>query len=189
MSEPKSVRINAVVTKNQRKKWKDYVEEEGEYSSLSDLIRTAVEREINRSDTNPQSEDSIQSGEILDRINELGQRFGSVESRLSAIESKSQKQPEIGQLATKIYKILPEIKPGSREWDKKKRDLHDESQVHDSQDIQLQKLKLEGTTEAFAQILDEPEYRIQEAIDKLQSDTYSVLSVEYDGQTRYYKEV
>lgn len=191
-SEPESVRVNAVVSESQREKWKNHVEQSGEYSSLSDLIRTGVEREIQGRESNGSGEESIQTGEILDKLDELGSRFNSVESRLSSLESESKQDPEIGQLATEIYGILPDKEPGSDGWEMKRNDLKDELEAieegyinGDSQSVHESLHGWRGTVKGLSNALNEPEYMVQKAIEKLLNDPIPVRETD-DG--RYYKE-
>lgn len=184
-SEKESVRVNAVVSESQRDRWKDHVEESGEYSSLSDLIRTGVEREIQGRDTGSDEAESIQTGEILDKLDELGSRFNSVESRLSSLESESQTDPEIGQLATEVYQILPDMEPGSKEWKGRKQELNQQLSL-ETEEAKEEYNAWKGTIEGLSNALDAPEYMIEDAIEKLQNDTNRVRQTD-DG--RLFKEV
>ncbi|QIQ77765.1 hypothetical protein GL213_09970 [Halogeometricum borinquense] len=69
------------VSEDQKNRWQTYVEENGEYDTLTDLIRTSVEREISDV-TTTQGGGNADSG----RLDTLDERTDKILSRLSTIE-------------------------------------------------------------------------------------------------------
>lgn len=188
--ETESVRVNFVLPKAKRNRWDEFVEENPEYSTRTDLIQTAVAHEIAGAHGNNGGPDTnelaIQMGELMDKMDDMMDRFGAMESDLQALKSETRKEPEIGKLATEVYQRLPDEEPGTEVWEAE-RNKREQFRTRDTEAEASYQAWL-GTPHGLAEALNEPEYRIRDAIDKLLTDTHSVRETELHGETRYWRE-
>jgi len=182
MSEGEKKMVNFRVEQSQKRKWDEHVEESNEYTSLSQLIRLAVERQINEPGRNEGGLDAA----TKDRINELVERSRQTEGkidrmqdRLETVEKHLQEAPEdIKELAGEVFDVLPQ-KPSDREI---KRLFSDETTPVIGDVVES------GKIEDIAGYLDEKEYEVRRAIENLQQDTSLVGSVVIDEQERFFRE-
>lgn len=185
------VRVNAEVSKEKREKWKEYAQEEPNADgNLSRLIRYSVEKEIARDespDNGANEEVLTKIGELGTQLSEISERIGSLEARMSRVEEMAREEPEIGEVTGELFDLLPQIEPGTEEWKRKDRDLHQELEHTESESIRQKYLGWNGTVDSLSEALDESEYVVRKALEKLQTDTHLVRSTEHDGETRFYK--
>lgn len=198
-TESKQIRL--VVDEELVAKWDDYWEGEDEYSSRADLIRTAVAHEMADSvpsSRGPGTDDlSIQMAKVMERMEDLSQRTESIESDIRFLKTQARKDPEAGKLATKIFRHLPSEEPGTDEWKVELADREntleaasmDKEPAPDLAESKRRVKAWHASVQDLAVALGEPEFRVQEAVGKLLTDTHAVREVEYDGKTRYWKEV
>lgn len=180
--------IHIQVSKDKKEDWEEAVENNEEFRSLSDLIRLSVSRELSGEhelDQQQTFESEGQIGEILEGINRLESRIGDIDTRLRTVEGEVAKDPEMGKLSTKVFTLLPDEEPGSEAWEQKQIDLQQELEQTDSEEVREQYRAWKGTIEGLSNAIEEPKYRIEEAIEKLQSDTPELMRETDDG--RYYK--
>jgi predicted transcriptional regulator len=75
--------------------WKDAVEDSTEYSSLSDLVRRAVTKELSETESpQPAGEASVDSGtleELTDGLKRIESKIEDIDSRVSSIEGSTGK--------------------------------------------------------------------------------------------------
>jgi hypothetical protein len=209
--EMKTVAVRTSKKKKQR--WEDYVEESNQ-PSLSQLIRIATEREIARG--NPLEppekggEDTREpSPEVMQKLEQISNKLQSLDRRLTTIESDRYGDEELTGLATEIFRILPrsimEIQqaiaqkedafPGENEeidveyMADAMGDDELESKPPSEDTTQSGERICTGSIDDIAAILDADEEAVQLAINRLQSTTHSVYSVESAaGTVHYYKE-
>lgn len=107
---PNKSRIGLEVHEETKQRWRDAVDESAAYSSLSDLIRQSVAKEL-ADDSDPSGETSEASidGEALNRISEgvstIEGRLGEIEGRLAELESDTT-TPDDSLTRTKIFQYL-----------------------------------------------------------------------------------
>lgn len=177
--------VNLWVDPEQKARWEAYLEEETGVQYLSQLIRMAVENEI--SETGPTDvtipaclENQLQ--EVTDTVQQFERNVQRIDERLVAIEQAVRDDPEIRDLANRIFDLLPTheelteyeqlvAQAGSRPPETV------ESAVHS------------GRVTDIAGHLEETEHRVRQALDKLQQDMHRVHTTQIDDEQRYYKEV
>jgi hypothetical protein len=201
------------LSKEKKNRWEEHVEESHQ-PTLSQLIRIATEREIARG--NPleppeQGDNTAQepAPEILHKLEEISNKLQSMDRRLSAIESDRYGDEELTKLATEAYRILPSSiaevqkavaqKEGAYpvEDDEVEIEFMVEAMTDDEQEVttpstdnsQSIRGPCTGSIEDIAALLNADEEAVQLAINRLQSTTHSVYSVESAaGTVHYYKE-
>lgn len=115
MSEEERKQINLVVSQKQKQEWEDYAEDHPDFTSLSDLIRTSVTREIK--DGYVQKSDIMRTGagggvpdDLSDSIQGIQEQLASMDDRLHSIEASSESTPEeIKDLALSLVDALPKL--------------------------------------------------------------------------------
>lgn len=176
MSE--TTRVNLVVSDAKKEEWESYATENGEYSSLSDLIRTAVARELKggHSPSNGSQTEEVerQVAQVVEAVEGLSGRFEAVETRLQALEDKSHTDPKVEQLKGDVFDVLPTDKPGTQEWRE-----HAEDPASGPGWF--------GTIEGLSEATGEPEYRVREAINRLREETHLIRETEFKDETRFYR--
>ena len=105
-------RIHALVSEEQKQEWKEATEDDtAEYTSLSHLVRTAVQREI--ADENP-----IRGGngeiptELQESILSMADTIDSIDSRLSSVQRRLNKlEVESGEEALDVQQRILQVLP------------------------------------------------------------------------------
>jgi len=167
-----------VIPEEQKGRWESYVEENPDLTSLSQLVRQAVEAEINRDDSsNTTGDDNTMAdgrlSEVLETTQTIKSQVENVEDRLYGIEQAVRENPEISELAADLFEILP-----TRE---------ELNNYHTGSPPGPNEIGA-GTMEAFADQLGEDEYRVQQALEKLQDEIALVYSTsDFGDENRYYK--
>lgn len=183
------VRVNLEVTEEKKEKWQKEASQHPEANgNLSAFIRASVEREIvdDRSGGSIESEEIMKKlGEIGNSINQVNTRLDSVETRLASVERETTRDPEIEELKGKIFDCLPDKEPGTRGWKAKQNKLEITAGENDAAIAEYE--SWQGTIEGLSRALDEPEFAIQQAIERLQENTELIRTTEYGGETRYWR--
>lgn len=185
------VRVNLEVAEEKKEKWQKEASQHPEANgNLSAFIRASVEREIadDRSGGSIESEEIIKKlGEIGDSINQVNTRLDSVETRLTSVEAETTRDPEIEELKGEIFDCLPDKEPGTLEWKAERKELKTIAGTSDTATAKADYEGWLGTIEGLSRALDEPEFAIQQAIERLQENTGLIRTTEYGGETRYWK--
>jgi hypothetical protein len=189
--------INLVVTEEQKTRWEEYLNKESdEFRSLSQLIRRSVEKQVNEQtkagDGGVPEDLTRQLSEIAEGMNRIESQMRDFDGRLSTIEQEIRDDPDIKQLANEVFALLP-TKEEVIEYEKT-------SQQAGAEPPHLPQTD-DGTVSTIAEVLDEKELRVEQALDQLQQDTNQVndftlgeevpgWSETYDGgeALRYYKQ-
>jgi len=172
-------RFNMVIPEKQKERWEDYVEENPDVTSLSQLVRQAVETEIAQGSTSDATVgmDEVareRLSELLEDTKKIKSGIENVEDRLIHIEQEVRDNPEISELAADVFEVLP-----SRE------DIED---YHKGRQPGQNEVGA-GTVEEFADRLGREESRIERALEKLQNEIALVYTTdEFGNKTRYYKQ-
>lgn len=107
--------VNIKLPSSQKQRWKDYEEESDEFSNLSHLIRTSVEREINRDmDYWSTKEQEIDFSELQTQINRME---GSIRGLREDIESVRMLQAANSGLEELKQNVIRFIPSSDREFD------------------------------------------------------------------------
>lgn len=209
--EYKTVAVRLV--KEKKKRWEDYVEESHQ-NTLSQLIRIATEREIARDNPLKPPEEAEEdlgepSPEVMHKLDQISNKLQSVDRRLSAIESDRYGDEDLTELATEVYRILPssvvEIQQAVAKKENERPDKEENVDVTfmaeamgednpvattpSSDSAQSGRGPCTGSIGDIATMLDADEEAVQLAINRLQSTTHSVYSIESAaGSVHYYKE-
>lgn len=177
---PGKKQINAQVSQSQRKRWKEYARETNR--SLSDLIRLAVEKEINQEEQSSTGPDEVtrQLSTVVDTVERIEQKAGDLETRLQSVETEVKDDPNIKALANDVFEVLP--------------DSEEEVMEAQHQDLKGTPTPPEtkassGHIEDIAATLDEPIHQVRAALDHLQEETTLVQTVVWNDGARYYKGV
>lgn len=177
--------VNLWVNPKRKARWEAHLDEASEFQYLSQLIRHAVEREINRDDADGSALDLSQevAGEFDDlhgSINEVEQLMQEVESRLSGLEREVRDDPRVRKLANEVFQILP-TRSDITDYQKQETTgtTHDDRVVTEVDS---------GRIDAFAEHLDAEPHEVRAALDRLQEDTHRVHTLDGGDEPRYYEE-
>lgn len=172
--------VGAQVPPDQKERWEEYAEEN--HRTISHLIRLAVEQEI-RDGEETTSDSPEGSGQLEQRIGELETNFEQVEQALfdlkdeiSVIRQEVQNNPEIQELASDVFAILP-TSP-------------DEVQFETYTDGARRPgdSTTTGHPADIADRLDVTEIDVQQALRYLRRNTAQVHEMQEGDRTHYYKE-
>ena len=189
----RDAQVNIKLARDTLDDWDEYIEEESDFTTRSEFVRFAVNREVSRQQEAEQGTDEESQAllrEIRDSVSELNNRMNSVEKQVDTLQSAVRKDPQTEELANEVFSLLPDEKPGTRAWREENKTLHQQAQAESDPKIQKQAHAWEGTTEALAKAFDKPERKIDDALDLLRAETHLIFSEETgDGKKRYYKKV
>lgn len=178
---PDKKQINLQVSQSQRKRWKQYADET--HRSLSDLIRLAVEKEINQDEQTAEglSDEAIrQLSTLVEGVERVEQKAGDLETRLRSIETEVKDDPSIKALANSVFEVLP---------DSEEEVMEAEHQDQKAEPVSPSTKASSGRVGDIAEALDEPVNRVREALSHLREETTLVQTADWNDGTRYYKEV
>ena len=176
--------VNLWLDEEQKARWESYVEESADLQYMSQLVRKAVEQEVNGSESNesPIAEGTIeQLTDAIEVIAGLDRKLEALDDRLLSIEQAVRDNPEVRDLANRVFEILP-TKAEISEYE------HLVSTAGSRPPENVASSAQSGALCDIAGVLDEPDHRVREALHKLQKDTHQVHTFERDDETRFYKE-
>ena len=189
----RDAQVNIKLARDTLDEWDEYIEEESDFTTRSEFVRFAVNREVSNQQEATQGTDEESQAllrEIRDSVVDLNDRMNSVEKQVDTLQSAVRKDPQTEDLANEVFSLLPDEKPGTKAWREERSDLQTQAQAESDPEIQKQAHAWEGTTEALARAFDTPERKIYDALDILLAETHLIFSEETgDGKKRYYKEV
>jgi Arc/MetJ-type ribon-helix-helix transcriptional regulator len=192
MSE-RDAQVNIKLARDTLDKWDECIEEESNFTTRSEFVRFAVNREVSSQQEAKQGADNESQAllrEIRDSVADLNDRMNSVEKQVDTLQSAIRKDPQNENLANEVFSLLPDEKPGTPAWREERSNFQAYAQGEFEPEIQREALAWEGTTEALARAFAKPERKIDEALDILLAETHLIYSEETgDGKKRYYKEV
>lgn len=174
-------RANFMLSKEQKDKWDTHVEDADEFSSLSQLIRQSVERELaggHDSGGGGGVDDEAREmlHDLVDGHRKIMARMDGLDDRLQAVESAMSEPPEeMKDLMGDVFDVLPaedELAPAG------------EGVLNDDEPTVMNPPVDTGRIEDVADHLDEQTYRVRRAIEQLQEDSSLVEQTEDD---RYYR--
>jgi hypothetical protein len=196
--------VNVKIDPEKKKRWVNYKDESPHVNSLSDLVRTGVAKEIAESETDDttQSSQAEASEEVLTALSELQNQVRGMGERLEAVEQSTQQDPEITKLASEIFEILP-TEEEVEKWVNGNDEIDyipgDGAVVISGSVLEEEKVTTpieevphaieSGTPEAIGSEVEAEYQKVDDALDKLADDMARVRSSEYDGKTRYWRDV
>lgn len=193
-------RVNVSVEDEQKNRWEEHVEDSPEYTTLSQLVRSAIEAEIADEAGSQPLESPGMNEDFLEQFGELKSEIRDVKDRLGRVEENVKENPELEKLASEVFDILPTKDDFTPETTVRfapgegllyapvgKSAMTGEQNQVPAEKVSGNELSRTGQIEAFAHILGESSHKIQEAVEKLSGDTAMVRSETVDGQIRYYR--
>jgi hypothetical protein len=193
-------RVNVSVEDEQKNRWEEHVEDSPEYTTLSQLVRSAIEAEIADEAGSQSLEGPGMNQDFLEQFGELKSEIRDVKDRLGRVEENVKQNPELEELASEVFDILPtkdDLTPKATVWFAPsegllyapvgKSVLTGEQEQVPAEDVSDDELSRTGQIESFAHILGESSHKMQEAVEKLTGDTAMVRSETVDGEVRYYR--
>jgi hypothetical protein len=193
MSERKP-QINLVVTEEQKDRWESYLDSQSGFKSMSQLIRQSVEKQV-QADSDGQGSESSERvtegiSEVLEAVKRVESKVVDLEGRVATVETEVRDDPKVKHLANEVFGVLP-----SRE------EVLETAKLEAKAGASPNSPASRGTVEGIATELEVEQYRIPDALEKLQEDTHQigtlVLSEDIQGwsqqygedhRTRYYKQ-
>lgn len=181
--------INFRVDASQKEEWEEFIDESGRFSSLSGLIRAAVEKEI----SDGQAEEIAQNPALSSDVNELKENIERIENDVRWLRRQQQDEVDISDLAQEVFDTLETLPDPPSSY------LPEE--VEDAQTFRRKEAARmviqpanedespsPQTAKAIADQLDIEPGDVRDAIDHLQEQFLPVVGVKIDGQTHYFKE-
>jgi len=163
--------VNLRVNIRQKARWERYAKQNNEYTSLSHLIRIAVENEMSED-----SEESPIEGEMVDKVrtelNSLSKDIEQLQKDVSWIRGRE--EHDVEEFAHTLFSNLESISTDDPETVA--------AQIGVTAGLEPQ------TTTALADRLDTTPRRIEEAIDFLKEQHMPLIKFEVDGETHWLKE-
>lgn len=190
--------VNVKIDSERKDRWEDYKDQSMEVSSMSDLVRLSVEKELSGLEGGSgDNSDNAQLGEIASTLKDIQSDIGQLDKRLSRVETSTQENPELDKLANEVFPLLPDEEPGTRAWEEQLTDFQDELEAieaghteGDRENVVQSLAGWKGTPEAIAEALDVSELDSRKALERLVSDMSGrVRTTDHAGEERYWRDV
>jgi len=169
-----SERLNLVVDESQKERWQDYVDGTAHFSSVSDLIRTSVEKEIHSEDggESPTLDVERELAQIKELLNEdVSSKLDEIKVGVKSIKD-TQEDDDIEEFAKTVFHTLPAV-PSEGEVEK----------------VVGTKAGLEDTTlYQLSQRLNSTPREVAKAVEWLRDNGFPVVSYPLDGDLHYFEE-
>lgn len=183
------VQINFRVGSSQKGEWEDYLKESGRFNTLSDLIRYAVENEVN-GEASPQS---VESPAITSDIQEVKTNIEEIRDDVRWIRHRHLDDVAISDVAQEVFDTLEPLPDVSLSYTP---DGVEDTQTFRRQEAARRVIQPTDeedpgspqTAQAIADRLDKHQVDVRKAIGHLQDQFLPVVAVELDGETHYFKE-
>ncbi|MFP9192138.1 hypothetical protein ACLI4Q_10845 [Natrialbaceae archaeon A-CW1-1] len=186
--------INIVTSPAQKQRWQEYVEE-SEASSLSHLIRLAVEREIAR--------EQGQSDDLDVDLSAMQDGFERLETELTTMKGdirtliETQRGEQLEDLAAKVYAELPRVEDeelwmerlGLASPEEAMTDYDPDDDLEDVMGIAEYLNEKYITVEGLAITLEESEYRVTKAVRRVEESFARVRTHQYESELYVYEVV
>lgn len=187
----KSAQVNVKISQSMKSEWEDYVEETEEATSLSHLIRLAVQRKVNDEHLAPTSDAveltsddldvTVETERIERRLDTIEDVVRDVSQKVDTLESgQLADEDEIRELADDLYDALPTIeyaRPGVKTPTETARELVMDAKARmEHEGVTVRELAENeefeyGLVPVFQRYFDVSEYEMQQALDVV--DQYS----------------
>jgi hypothetical protein len=163
--------VNLRVNLRQKARWEWYARRSDIHSSVSDLIRKSVEKEINTDDERVPTGQSVPS-EIQSDLDTLTEYVEQLKADVSWLRSREEYNVE--QLAYQIFESIEEVKVSEDDESAKQMGTLAGGKPH--------------TVEAIADRLNTTPARVEEAIEFLKEQHMPIVRFDIAGETHWFKE-
>ncbi|ELY72561.1 hypothetical protein CYV19_12910 [Natronobacterium gregoryi SP2] len=102
-------RINVTVDDEQKDRWDSHVEEDPTVSSLSEMVRTAVERYITSDDSSPEGLNNAVDEDMMELLESIDSRTANLENSLDKLHRRTVHDDEIEDIVRLHTEQLPDI--------------------------------------------------------------------------------
>ncbi|MWV64477.1 hypothetical protein GRS48_06515 [Halorubrum sp. JWXQ-INN 858] len=189
------MQVNFRVDEEQKDDWERYIDQTGKYSSLTGLIRTAVEKEINDDQTATPTESPAISADLQDLQDDIDR----IQKDVRWLRDQRQQRVDISELAQEVYDHLEPLPkptaenevPSSAEMDPKEYRRKEAARTvilpSDSGKADDSRINWQ-TPGRIADRIDSTESYVQDAIEHLQDQLLPIVEVEVDGRSHFFKE-
>lgn len=185
------VQVNIRVNESQKERWENYVEDTGEFETLTNLIRSGVEREIKRDDVGEMGS----SPAVGNDIQEIKDKLKTIRQDVGWLRRQEEEEEDISGFAQDVLKELEQLPEPT-----------EPVEVPESVDMDLEEYRhwtgaqmviepsdADGDRypqriEDIAERLGEREDRVEDAIEHLQDRLIPLIEVEYQGEAHWFKE-
>lgn len=177
--------VNLWVDHDRKATWEDYVEESPDLQHVSQLIRRSVEQEINGtsdSDVGMPPELDARLDEVVETVRQFERLVNRIDERLVTIEEAVRDNPDLRDLSNELFEVLP-----TRDEINDYRTLVNQAGSRPPENV-VSAVR-SGRIGDIARGVGQPESRVRQALEKLQTDTHRVRSIEIDDTQRFYKVV
>jgi len=99
--------LNLKLKEDRYGRWTEYVEENPEYTTMTDFIRKSVEKEINGNHESPSGGSSREMAEMKDRINSLSSDVDRLTKVISALQEDIKSDPSDKHIRSELFAALP----------------------------------------------------------------------------------
>jgi hypothetical protein len=171
------IQVNLRVDETQKERWEEYLEESHQFTSLSQLIRSAVEAEISDGDQKATPETPAIANDIQNMKSELKR----VRKDVSWLRNQQQDAVDISDLAQQVLeelKPLPDVNPAKDA----EADIEEYAGVTGIEEYGPQ------TVRALADSLDAEQKDVEDAIDHLQDQFLPIVAIKTQGARHYFME-
>jgi len=181
MAKDANTRVGLQASKETKKRWEEYVEDNPEVSSVSQLIRTAVADYIDGTATavTDDSGDGLSPTEaqrldgIESVVREMQETVDDVDGRLADVQRHVSRESELTAVENDIYALLPTTDPSSEDWHQLPQ--RDREEAH-------------YTPEQIAEALDIDGRLARDACQSLYENIGHVRITKVGGETAFWRE-
>ncbi|WP_257300274.1 hypothetical protein [Haloarchaeobius sp. FL176] len=107
MGDKRKPQLNMTLDEGQKEEWKEAVEEDNRFSSLSQLIRTSVEREL--SGGHDSNRDGKQIAKLVEKVGKLENQINALSVDLGEMRGiVESQQPSYSHLKSEAFAVLPD---------------------------------------------------------------------------------
>jgi len=172
-----------LISEQQRTDWEEYVGENPEYNSKADLIRRAVQKEI-ETETQPDAQVSKTEDfeEIKEELRQLRTLVEDLGTTVEAIEARTREPAQnIRELANEVFAVLPPSEDHIWKWER--------GEIRPETEHETDPTAHAGTLTAIANTVGAEEHLVVEAIELLEDDSHRIQTADIGDELRWYKEV
>lgn len=181
------VQVNIRVDEGQKEKWERHVDNSGQFTTLTGLIRAGVEKEMKMN-----GEVSKPANPALTTdLQKLTEKLNSIEDDVAWLRKQQQDDVVISDLAQDVFdelKVLPKpLQEVSSDVDKQEAGAAILLTPDDLEALESDGIPSE-TLNAIAKRVGLTPREVEDAIEHLQDQFLPVVEVEVDGESHYFKE-
>lgn len=163
--------VNVSVGDGQKQRWEQYVGQTPEFRTTSELVRTAVEKEI---DCDQDEEGQAEPPALAIDIQEISSEVQQIRRDVSWIREQEQQRNDVSELANEIYDQLESIPAHLRD------ETHGAITTIDMCGPQ--------TVQALSEQVEAHPNEVRDALDVLYDNFHPITSKTIDGEVHWFKE-